>query len=167
MIDKALFSHDSIEWETPKKLFDIWDDEFDFTLDPCCNQSNQKCPGGFYKEDNGLEHDWDGETVYMNPPYGEPEQPCKKNCKKKKCAERGHHITEYVPGIIDWVEKAFKEVQKLKGTVVVALLPVRTDTKWFHKWVYGKAELRFIKGRVKFVGAPSSAPFPSMLAIWR
>jgi hypothetical protein len=49
----------------------------------------------------------------------------------------------------------------------VALLPSRTDTRWFHTWVYGKAEIRFIKGRLKFGGAKDSAPFPSLLAIWR
>ena len=47
------------------------------------------------------------------------------------------------------------------------LVHARTDTRWFHDWVYGKAELRFVKGRLKFGGSKNSAPFPSMVAIYR
>lgn len=61
-----------------------------------------------------------------------------------------------------WVEKAYKS-----NAIVVGLLPARTDTKWFHDYIYGKAEIRFIKGRLKFGGNKNSAPFPSMLVIWR
>ena len=61
-----------------------------------------------------------------------------------------------------WVKKAYES-----KTLVVALLPARTDTKWFHEYIYGKAEIRFIKGRLKFGGSSNSAPFPSMLVIWR
>ena len=64
-----------------------------------------------------------------------------------------------------WVEKA-----ATSDALVVGLLPARTDTRWFHDWVYGRAELRFVRGRLKFErgGAPGmSAPFPSMAAIWR
>lgn len=61
-----------------------------------------------------------------------------------------------------WMEKA-----ALSNTIVVCLLPVRTDTKWFHRWVYGKAETRFIEGRLIFEGAQNSAPFPSMIVIFR
>lgn len=61
-----------------------------------------------------------------------------------------------------WVKKAYES-----KSLVVALLPARTDTKWFHDYIYGKAEIRFIKGRLKFGGSSNSAPFPSMLVIWR
>jgi phage N-6-adenine-methyltransferase len=61
-----------------------------------------------------------------------------------------------------WVKKAHDS-----KCTVVALLPARTDTKWFHDYIYGKAETRFIKGRLKFGGSTNSAPFPSMLVIWR
>lgn len=60
-----------------------------------------------------------------------------------------------------WVEKAYRS-----GTLVVALLPSRTDTKWFHNFVLNKAEIRFVPGRLKFGGASNSAPFPSLVAIW-
>lgn len=47
------------------------------------------------------------------------------------------------------------------------LIPARTDTRWFHDYIYGKAEIRFIKGRLKFGNAKQSAPFPSMIVIFR
>ena len=47
------------------------------------------------------------------------------------------------------------------------LLPARTDTKWFHDYIYGKAEIRFIKGRLKFGDAKNSAPFPAMVVIFK
>ena len=47
------------------------------------------------------------------------------------------------------------------------LVPSRTDTRWFHNWVYGKAELRFVKGRLHFNDSKDSAPFPSLVAVYR
>ena len=61
-----------------------------------------------------------------------------------------------------WVKKAAES----KCTVVM-LLPARTDTKWFHEYIYGKAEVRFIRGRLKFGGSKNSAPFPSMVVVYR
>lgn len=61
-----------------------------------------------------------------------------------------------------WVKKAYES-----ACTVVALLPARTDTKWFHEYIYGKAEIRFVKGRLKFGGVSTNAPFPSMVVIWR
>lgn len=81
-----------------------------------------------------------GHTVFCNPPYGR--------------------------SVIDWVRKANEESQK-PGTTIVMLLFARTDTKWFHDYVYGKAEVRFLKGRVKFGGTKNNAPFPSMIVIFK
>lgn len=61
-----------------------------------------------------------------------------------------------------WVEKAYKS-----NCTVVMLLPARTDTKWFHDYIYRKAEIRFVKGRLKFGGSKNPAPFPSMVVIYR
>jgi len=61
-----------------------------------------------------------------------------------------------------WVKKCAES-----NTLVVALLPARTDTRWFHDYIYNNAEIRFIKGRLKFGDSKNSAPFPSMIAIWR
>lgn len=59
-----------------------------------------------------------------------------------------------------------KWVKKLSETGGVALLPARTDTRYFHDYIYKKAEIRFIKGRLKFGGSKNSAPFPSMIVIF-
>jgi site-specific DNA-methyltransferase (adenine-specific) len=143
LISKALFTSDSAEWATPQSLIDQLSSEFTFTLDVCATQDNTKAPAFYAKEIDGLKQDWyvhgKNGACWMNPPYGRD--------------------------IGKWVEKAYAE--SLKGATVVCLLPSRTDTRWFHDWVFGKSEIRFIKGRLKFVGAPSSAPFPSILAIYR
>lgn len=60
-----------------------------------------------------------------------------------------------------WVRKASES-----GCTVVMLLPARTDTKWFHDYIYGQAKIRFVKGRLKFGNSKNSAPFPSMVVIF-
>lgn len=60
-----------------------------------------------------------------------------------------------------WVRKAAESC-----CTVVMLLPARTDTAWFHDYIYGKAEIRFVRGRLKFGNAKNSAPFPSMIVIF-
>ena len=139
MVSKALFSHKSDEWATPKALFDELNNEFDFTLDPCATYENHLCDKYYTIHDDGLKHDWKGERVFCNPPYSK---------------------------ISDWCEKAFYET-KSEGTLVVMLIPSRTDTKYFHDYIYNRTEIRFVKGRLKFGGGNSSAPFPSMIVIWR
>ena len=64
--------------------------------------------------------------------------------------------------IAKWVQKALYS----RATTVI-LLPARTDTAWFHEYVIGKAEVRFIRGRLKFGGSKNSAPFPSMIVIFQ
>lgn len=69
----------------------------------------------------------------------------------------------YGRAIKDWIKKA----AEIKNGTVVCLVPARTDTRYFHEYLYKKpnVELRFIKGRLKFGGAKNSAPFPSMIAV--
>ena len=62
----------------------------------------------------------------------------------------------------DWVKKAEES-----NTTVVCLVPARTDTRWWHDHVINDAEIRFIKGRLKFGGQKNSAPFPSAVVIYR
>ena len=128
------FSSKSYEWETPQDFFLELHREFDFTLDPCATHENAKLPKYYTKEENGLSKNWDGERVFMNPPYGRE--------------------------VARWVKKAYES-----KALVVGLLPARTDTQWFHNWIYNKARIRFIKGRLKF-SKKNSAPFPSMVVIW-
>ena len=139
-MDKVLFSSKSMEWETPQEFFDRLDREFHFTLDPCATVETAKCEKFYTKETDGLAQNWGGETVFCNPPYGR--------------------------AIKDWVKKSYDESRK-KKTIVVMLIPARTDTKYFHEYIYGKAEIRFVRGRLKFGGSENSAPFPSMVVIYR
>ena len=139
MINKGLMSSNTPEWATPIKFYEELDKEFHFTLDPCSTKENHKCKTYYTKEDNGLEKTWGGYRVYCNPPYGRE--------------------------ISKWIEKAYTENKK--GTLVVLLLPARTDTKWFHNYIYKQHEIRFIKGRLKFNDGKQSAPFPSMVVIMR
>ena len=129
------------EWETPQELFDELDKEFDFDLDPCCTYQNKKCAGYNTKEENGLRQPWYG-NVFMNPPYS-----------------RGN--------IDKWVERAYNAIKNKECNLVVGLLRVDTSTNWFHNFIYNKAEIRFIKGRVKFSNSANSPPFASMIVIWR
>lgn len=94
----------------------------------------------FYKRNRRFVAKMGGYRVFCNPPYGR--------------------------GIGDWVKKAYEESQE-PNTLVVMLIPARTDTKWFHEYIYGKAEIRFIKGRLKFGGCKNAAPFPSMVVIFK
>lgn len=137
----AMFSSNSDQWATPQGFFDELNKEFGFTLDPCADDANHKCQKYFTKEQDGLSKDWVGETVFCNPPYGR-ELPL-------------------------WVKKCFEEVYLGTCRCAVMLIPARTDTQWFHKYIYHKAEIRFIKGRLKFGNSANSAPFPSMVVVFR
>lgn len=136
----VMFSSKNEVWETPIEFFNELDKEFLFTLDPCALPDNAKCEKYYTPEDDGLIQDWEGERVFCNPPYGRK--------------------------IYDWVKKCYEEAHK-PNTSIVMLIPARTDTKYFHEFIYHKAkDLRFVKGRLKFGGCKNSAPFPSMVVVF-
>lgn len=136
----VLFSSATDVWATPQDLFDKLNAEFGFNLDPCALPENAKCEKYFTPEINGLAQSWGGCKVFCNPPYGRQ--------------------------IYDWVKKAYNESRK-PDTTVVMLIPARTDTRYFHEFIYHRAkEIRFIKGRLKFGSAKNAAPFPSMIVIF-
>jgi len=147
----ALFSTGKDDWETPKSLFEKLNREFMFTLDPCSTDKNAKTSRHYTEKNDGLTKDWGQAKVFVNPPYSSGKQDA-------------------------WVKKCYEESLK-PLTTVVALLPARTDTARFRNYILGKAEIRFIRGRVVFElngkpvldkkGRPQSAPFPSMLVIWK
>lgn len=118
-------------------MFDELNKEFKFQLDVCATKENAKCPKFYTKEQNGLYQEW-AELNWMNPPYG------------KETAM--------------WVASAF--VEAILGNLTVALLPARTDTQWFHKYIYHKHEIRFLKGRLKFGNSKNPAPLPSMIVVF-
>ena len=139
-MDKVLFSSKTDLWSTPQDFYDKLNEEFNFTLDPCATDSNHKCGKYFTIDDDGLKQNWERNVVFCNPPYGRK--------------------------IYKWVEKCYNESKK-ESTTVVMLIPARTDTRYFHEFIYHKAkDIRFVKGRLKFGGSKNSAPFPSMIVIF-
>ena len=130
--------HKSDEWETPAALFAALDMEFGFTLDVAALPFNAKCARYYTPGQNGLEQPWEG-VCWCNPPYG---------------------LT-----LGRWAKKA--QESAAAGATVVCLFPARTDTRWFHDHVMPFAEIRYLRGRLKFNSVDNSAPFPSLLAIFR
>lgn len=117
-MNEALLSSKKLDWCTPADFFAELDREFHFNLDPAATDKSAKCAKYFTPADDGLKMDWGGSCVFCNPPYGRQ--------------------------IGDWVRKGYEESQK-QGTVVVMLIPARTDTAYFHDYIlHGKAaEIRF------------------------
>lgn len=137
MLRRALFTSARSNWETPRALFDRLAAEFQFTRDVCATHVNRKCRAYFGTKDDGLRQRWTG-TCWMNPPYGRT--------------------------IAPWIRKA--RCESRRGVRVVCLIPARTDTAWWHDEVMRAQEIRLLRGRVRFVGAISAAPFPSAVVIF-
>jgi phage N-6-adenine-methyltransferase len=133
------FSSASCEWSTPPDLFAKLHQEFGFTLDACATAENAKCARYFTRKDDGLAQRWTG-RVWMNPPYGR--------------------------SIGLWIRKAWESVRTGDAEVVVCLVPSRSDTGWWHDFAL-RGEVRPLRGRLRFGGAESSAPFPSALIVFR
>ncbi len=144
MNKKLHFSSKDQTWETPLDFYEDLNKEFNFTLDPCCTPQTAKCKIWFTKADDGLSRSWMNHIVFMNPPYGRE--------------------------IKHWIKKAHDEY--IKGScTVVALIPSRTDTRYWHDYIFplyyeGKIQIRFLKGRLKFGDHKDPAPFPSALIIY-
>lgn len=145
-MNNALLSSKNLSWCTPPEFFNELDQEFHFDLDPTATDKSAKCARYFTPANDGLKADWGGCRVFCNPPYGRQ--------------------------IYDWVRKGYEESRK-PGTLVVMLIPARTDTSYFHDYIFhGKAdEVRFLRGRLKFTdedgNAKDAAPFPSAVIVWR
>ena len=137
---RVMSSSEDMTWATPQQWFDYLNLEFKFTLDPCCVTETAKCQLFYTPETNGLAHSWAGHTVFMNPPYGKD--------------------------IIRWMRKAYEECRN-NGVLVVAFVPARVDTEWWHEYAAKASDIRFPRGRVKFAGADASAPFPVAVVIFR
>lgn len=127
------------EWATPQWLFDALHREFGFTLDPCSTHGNAKCGRHFTRAENGLTQSWAHEVVFMNPPYGRE--------------------------IILWMRKAHLSALH-ERTIVVCLVPARTDTRWWHSYAM-KHEIRLFHGRLCFGDGTNPAPFPSAVVVMR
>lgn len=155
-----MFSKASDEWRTPQAFFEALDAEFGFDIDVAASAENCWHQNYFgpdrenpaYRD--ALAVDWHRQRggglaapiCWMNPPYS-------------KCRE--------------FIAKAAEEARK--GCTVVCLVPSRTDTRWWHSDVWDQqrhqprsgVEIRFVKGRLTFGGAPAGAPFPSVVIVFR
>ncbi len=143
-MNSSLFSSKNMCWCTPQDFFDKLDKEFHFKLDAAATDKSAKCRMYFDSEKDGLSQSWNcGGAVFCNPPYGRE--------------------------ISKWVAKAYNE-SKIVNYPIVLLVPARTDTRYFHDYIYGKSEIRFICGRLKFTDEEgrtrNNAPFPSMLVVY-
>lgn len=138
MNKSVMFSSACDEWETPQKLFDRLNAVFHFNLDAAALPENAKCEKYFTPADDGLSQPWKG-NVWLNPPYGRQ--------------------------VGEWVKKAYNEVMRGGASSVVMLLPARTDTAWYHDYCT-KGFIVHLRGRLKFGGSKSGAPFPSMIVIF-
>ena len=139
---KAIFSSQNNNWETPKELFEKLNDEFNFTLDATASQKNAKCQRYYDEEMNCLVQHPTNESIFMNPPY-----------------------SRQIKLFVKWIFENYKN-----NKVIVLVIPARTDTEYFHKYIYGIAELRFVRGRVKFEldgKRYGSSTFPTMICIFR
>jgi phage N-6-adenine-methyltransferase len=145
------FSSNDQTWETPQAFFDELNEEFGFVLDVCALPETAKCANFYAPDADGLAQDWlldaKGGWCWMNSPYGRE--------------------------IKAWIKKAAEEAQA--GARIVALLPARTDTAYWHEYIWDDSrhaprpwvkQVRFIRGRLRFGGATNSAPFPSVLVIF-
>ena len=137
---KVMFSSKTGNWSTPQEFYDRLNWRFGpFDLDPCASGKNAKCATFYTEADDGLSKDWTGHTAFVNPPYGR--------------------------GIDKWIRKGFESSQT-EGTRVVMLIPARTDTKYWHKYVMQASEIHLVKGRLKFGDSENSAPFPSAVVVF-
>jgi len=132
------FQNNKNDWGTPWDLYFKLAAKFGpFDLDVCASEGNAKAPIFFTEQDNGLKMDWFGKC-WMNPPYNQ---------------------------VGKFVDKAIAECEAGRAERVVMLVAARPDTKWWLR-MWGKAHLvAFLHGRVKFEGAPNSAPFPSAVVV--
>jgi phage N-6-adenine-methyltransferase len=148
----VMFSQKKTDWETPEDLFAHLDNLFDIGLDACATPENAKCKKYYTETQNSLEQSWSvgaHQAVFCNPPYGR--------------------------GLDKWLRKGQEEIAAGHCPRVVFLLPARTDTRWFHDYVWDSfshhprtgVELQFINGRLRFENAESSAPFPSIIVVMR
>jgi len=149
-MNNIFISSKSADWTTPNWLYKQLDDEFHFELDAACTNENCKCPDGliyYSEEDNALTINWwnvkakgNGtcKSIFCNPPYNNLEK---------------------------WIIKGFEAY--IQGCTVVFLLPcTKSDQEWWHTYVVSHAEIRYIKGRLKFGGCKNAAPFPSVVVIF-
>ena len=168
-MEPALMSSHRHDWCTPKHLIESIEAVGQIVLDPCWSEDAAfEPPNRLTESDDGLAANWaqhlgaalsglwiredQPRLVFVNPPYGR--------------------------AIPKWVDKMADTWDELEGlrmpdphssawdAQMIALLPARTDTRWFNRLCGSASEICFLRGRLTFEGAPAPAPFPSMLVYW-
>lgn len=130
-------------WETPADLGALLSEAVGgFDLDPCAGSTDSRVARVKARvlltvNDDGLNSKWFG-TVFCNPPYGR--------------------------SLPRWIGKCATEAEG--GVTVVALIPSRTDTRYWHDQVAGKGDVWMLKGRLKFGDGSTPSPFPSAIVLW-
>lgn len=130
------FSSKTDDWQTPPEFFKKLDRIFGFTLDPCASASNAKCVRYYTMADDGLSKSWDGERVFMNPPYGRD--------------------------IGNWMRKA----SEAKALVVCLVPARTDTQWWHDYVVAAGAHVTYLRGRLKFGRGLAPAPFPSAIVVY-
>lgn len=133
----------AVTWGTPPALYLPLHQEFDFTIDAAASDDNTQCDRFFDRETDALAQSFIGERVFCNPPYGR--------------------------GLNRWVSRAL-DSSRDEGALWVMVLPARTGNQWFHRYVLGYSEIRFLRGRLNFqLGGANrkEAPFDSMVVVYR
>lgn len=144
MLNYGLFTSNKEDWETPGIFFNNLNEKYHFNWDLAASDDNAKCNNYLTRDDNSLEQNWGGldGNLFLNPPYG----------RELKL----------------WVKKA-AETHLKNGQYLVLLIPARTDTSYWHDFIFGKAQINFLRGRLKFElngESKDAAPFPSALVIY-
>ncbi len=138
-LNQSIYSSEKMDWETPDTLFEDLNAEFFFDTDVAASENNKKCENYFDEKTDGLTKKWSG-VCWMNPPYGRE--------------------------IEKWVSKAREETLGGDADKVVCLVPVRSDTKWWHKNIMKSKEIRFLDKRLSFKGSTNKAPFTACIVIF-
>ncbi|MFT8543657.1 MAG: DNA N-6-adenine-methyltransferase [Leuconostoc falkenbergense] len=138
----AALTSNKDDWETPALLFKNLNEKYSFDLDAAASDENHKVDNYFTANNDALKQKWGG-NVFVNPPYGR--------------------------NIRAWVEKAHQESVRDPNRKIVMLIPSRTDTSYWHDFIFPHADIEFIRGRFKFEingHAGNPAPFPSAIVVF-
>ncbi len=150
-------------WGTPDWLFAYLNKRFHFTLDPCADATNHKCKRYYTETDNGLFQDWFNERIYLNPPYGN--ELCKWVAKSAETQpDSWNNFSRFLP---------FIKRHRSHQTIVVAVIPARTCTIYFHEHIFDNpnAHISFLRGRIAFIDpvtlvADREAPAPAVIVVF-
>jgi len=127
------------DYQTDPRLYSPLHQHFGFNYDLACNKENKLCKFGITPSEDSLSVDWhllEG-YLWLNPPFAKIEP---------------------------WAKKCYEE--SLEGAKIVMLTPASVGSNWFHDWIYKKAWVRFLNGRLTYVGHKSPYPKDCQISIF-